>query len=126
LKRVQFTPPPLELRPNTYFNTVDIREATIRRQLKDLALNDECMKTELDLLEKLREKAKTKEETCKQRVSRRYNAKVRSRSYQNRDLDWRMTGNAWKDAADSKFPPNWEVSYRVNQSLSNGVVRLEH
>jgi len=44
---------------------VEIREATVRRQLKDLAFNDECMKTELDLLEELREKAKIKEEAYK-------------------------------------------------------------
>jgi len=30
--------------------SVDIGEAMVRRQLKDLAINDECMKTELDLL----------------------------------------------------------------------------
>jgi len=50
---------------------VEVGEAMIRRQLKDLALNNECMKTELDLLEELREKAKIKEEVCKQRAARR-------------------------------------------------------
>jgi len=44
---------------------VEIGEATIRRQLKDLSLNNECMKTELDLLEELREKARIKEAVCK-------------------------------------------------------------
>jgi len=39
---------------------VEIGEATIRRQLRDLSLNSECMKTELDLLEKLKEKARIK------------------------------------------------------------------
>ena len=47
----------------------NIWEATTRKRLKDLVLNDECMKTEFDLLEELREKAKIKEEACKQRVS---------------------------------------------------------
>jgi len=37
---------------------VEIEKATIRRQLRDLSLNCECIKTELDLLEELREKAR--------------------------------------------------------------------
>jgi len=60
---------------------VEIGEATIRRQLRDLSLNNECMKTELDLLDELREKAKIKEVVCKQRAARRYNAKVNPRSF---------------------------------------------
>ena len=45
--------------------TVKIGEATTRRQLRDLSLNNECMKTELDLLDELREKARIKEAVCK-------------------------------------------------------------
>ena len=66
--------------------SVDIGEVTIRRQLRDLLLNNECMKTELDLLDELREKARIKEAVCKQRVARRYNAKVNPRNFQQGDL----------------------------------------
>ena len=61
---------------------VEIGKATIRRQLRDLSLNNECMKTKLDLLDELREKARIKEAVCKQRAARRYNAKVNPRSFQ--------------------------------------------
>jgi len=50
---------------------VEIGEATIRRQLRDLSLNNECMKTELDLLNELREKARIKEAVSKQRAAHR-------------------------------------------------------
>lgn len=36
---------------------VEVGEATLRRQMDDLNINGDCMKTELDLLEELREKA---------------------------------------------------------------------
>jgi len=73
---------------------VKIGEVIIRRQLRDLSLNNECMKTELDLLDELREKARIKEVVCKQRAAHRYNAKVNLRSFQQGDLVWRMTGDA--------------------------------
>jgi len=96
---------------------VEIGEATIRRQLRDLSLNNECMKTELDLLDELREKARIKEAVCKQRAARRYNAKVNPRNFQQGDLVWRMTGDARKNQTNGKFAANWEGPYRVNQVL---------
>jgi len=105
---------------------VKIGEAIIRHQLQDLALNNECMKTELDLLDERREKAKIKGDAYKQRVARRYNAKVKPRNFQKGHLVWRMTSNVQKDAADGKFVPNSEGPYRVHESLGNGAVRLEH
>jgi len=65
---------------------VEVGEATICHLLKDLSINEECMKTELDLLDELREKERIREEVCKQRVVRRYNAKVKQRTFQKGDL----------------------------------------
>jgi len=87
---------------------VEIGEAIVRQQLNDLSLKNEYIKTKLDMLEELREKAKIKEEVCKQRAAHRYNAKVRSRNIQKGDLVWQITGNARKDPVDGKFEPNWE------------------
>jgi len=53
----------------------EVGEATLHKQLHDLKINEECMKTELDLSEELREKARIKEEACKQQTARRYNNK---------------------------------------------------
>jgi len=105
--------------------SVEIREATIRRRLRDLSLNNECMKAELDLLDELREKARIKEAVCKQRAARRYNVKVNLRNFQQGDLVWRMTGDASKNQTDGKFAANWEGQYRVSQVLCKGAVRLE-
>jgi len=64
------------------------------------------MKTELDLLDELREKARIREAVCKQRAGRRYNAKVNPRSFQQGDLFWRMIGDARKNQTDGKFAAN--------------------
>jgi len=104
---------------------VEIGETTIRRQLRDLSLNNECMKTELDLLDKLREKTRIKEAVCKHREACRYNAKVNLRSFQQGDLVWRIIGDARKNQTDGKFAANWEGPYRVSQVLGKGAVKLE-
>jgi len=41
--------------------SVEVGEATLRRQLSDLKLNEECMKTEIDLLDELWDKARIRE-----------------------------------------------------------------
>jgi len=85
---------------------VEVGETTLHRQLDDLKINEECMKTELDLLEELREKARIQEEACKQQTSRRYNSKVKPPTFQTGDLVWHMTGDARKDPIHDKFAPN--------------------
>jgi len=76
-----------------------------------LKINEECTKTELDLLEELREKARIREQACKQQIARRYNSKVKQCTFQYGDLVWRMTGEAHKDPVDGEFVPNWEGPY---------------
>jgi len=50
---------------------VKVEEQTIRRHLIDFDLNNECLKTELDLMLELRDKAKLRKNACKRRMSRR-------------------------------------------------------
>jgi len=105
---------------------VEVGETTLCRQMNDLKVNEECMKTELDLLEELREKARIREEADKQQTNQRYNFRVKSRTFQPGDLVWRMTGDARKDPTEGKFAPNWEGPFRVCESLKNGAYRLKH
>ena len=44
---------------------VEVEERTIRWELDNLKLNDECLKIELDLIQELCDKAKIREEACK-------------------------------------------------------------
>ena len=78
----------------------------------------------LDLINELRDKCKIREEACKMRVARRYNSKVKPRSFHKGDLVWRMRSNARKD--NGKFSSNWEGSFRITDATARGAYRLEY
>jgi len=73
---------------------VEVGETTLHRQMKDLQVNEECMKMKLDMLEELREKVQIREESGKQKIARRYNSKVKPRTFQPGDLVWCVTSDA--------------------------------
>jgi len=61
-------------------------EPTIQRHLFDLTLNQESLSVGLDMLHELHDKSKIREAACKLWAARRYNTKVRPRSFQKGDL----------------------------------------
>lgn len=71
---------------------IKVDEPSLRRQLQKWSINEEYLKIELDLLDELRDKARIREVALKQRLARRYNAKVRSRKICQNDLVWQMRG----------------------------------
>ena len=83
------------------------------------------MRTDLDLIEELRERAKIKEAAVKRRAMKRLNAKVKLRDFKEGDLVWRMRTDARKDSRHGKLASNWEGSFRVLENLQNGAIRLE-
>ena len=104
---------------------IDVSEPTLQRQIEDWSVNNECLKAELDLIEELREKARFREEAVKRRACKRFNAKVRPRTFSEGDLVWRMRTDARKDPTPGKLAPNWEGPFRVIENLKNGAYRLE-
>jgi len=88
---------------------VEVGEPTIRRELHNLKINEECLRTELDLLQESRDKAKIKEEACKRIVARRHNSKTKPRAFQEGDLVWR-----------EKLARSWqkERSMQIGKALS--------
>jgi len=69
---------------------VEVNEPTLRRQMEDWNINNECLRTDLDLIEELRERPKIKEAAVKRRAMKRFNAKVKLRDFKEGDLVWRM------------------------------------
>jgi len=104
---------------------VEVNEPTLRRQMEDWNINNECLRTDLDLIEELRERAKIKEAAVKRRAMKRFNAKVKPRSFIEGDLVWRMRTDARKDPRHGKLASNWEGPFRILESLHNGAYRLE-
>jgi len=76
----QETPYSLTYGVNTMI-PVEIGETSLRRQLFDVNLNKESMLTNLDLLHELRDRIQIREEASKARAQRRYNSKVKHRSF---------------------------------------------
>ena len=104
---------------------VEVNEPTLRRQIEDWNINNECLRTDLDLIEELRERAKIKEEAVKRRAMKRFNAKVKFRDFKEGDLVWRMQIDARKDPRHGKLASNWKGPFRILENLQNGVYRLE-
>uniref|UniRef100_A0A151UDK5 Retrovirus-related Pol polyprotein from transposon 17.6 n=1 Tax=Cajanus cajan TaxID=3821 RepID=A0A151UDK5_CAJCA len=104
---------------------VEIRETYHRRQVFNSEQNSQELAADLDLIDELRDEAQIHEEACKIRASRRYNTRVRPRSFRVGDLVWRLLGEARRDASDGKLAPNWGGPFRVVEDLENGAYRLE-
>ena len=60
---------------------VEIGEPSLRCRLFDTRLNEESMLTSLDLVQELRDQVRIREEASKLRAQRRYNTKVKPRSF---------------------------------------------
>ena len=98
---------------------VEIGELSLHRQTLDLDLNKESLLVGLKLINELRDKCRIREEACKIRMARRYNSKVKPRSFQKRDLVWRMRSDARKDGG--KFSSNWEGPFCIADTAAGGV-----
>jgi len=106
--------------------SVEVGEPTLRRDMRDLEVNCGRLREELDWTTERRERAAVRAEACKRMVARRYNAKVKPRSFIRGDLVWRKTNEARKKPTQGKLAPNWEGPFRVTESLQNGAYRLEY
>jgi len=87
--------------------------------------NSESLAVELDLAEEVRGEARFHEEACKTRVSKKYNSKLKKRSFKANNMVWRLKGDARKDNLEGKLAANWEGPFRVIVSLQNDAYRLE-
>nr|KYP64489.1 Pol polyprotein [Cajanus cajan] len=88
---------------------VEVRELSHRRLTFDATHNAEVLRTDLDLIDETKECARVQEEACKLKASRRYNSKLKPRSFREGDLVWRAVGEARKDISAGKFAANWEA-----------------
>nr|KYP40253.1 Transposon Ty3-I Gag-Pol polyprotein [Cajanus cajan] len=104
---------------------VEVGETSHRRQVFNSKQNTQELAADLDLVDELRDEAQIHEEACKLRASRRYNTRVRPRSFRVGDLVWRLLGEARKDTSDGKLAPTWGGPFRVTEDLENGAYRLE-
>ncbi|XP_057248169.1 uncharacterized protein LOC130590168 [Beta vulgaris subsp. vulgaris] len=80
---------------------------------------------DLDLLQEVRLAAELRSAAYKDRISKSYNKRVRSRPISKGDLVLRRTAATGKVHVDGKLTANWEGPYLVKEEIVPGSYRLE-
>jgi len=99
--------------------TVEIDEPSLRCQVYEPDQNQQNMRTHLDLLLELRDKAQIRNMAIKQRVATRYNVNLYPQSFVKGDLVWRMASSARKK--DDKFFTNKDGPYRIHDNAGEEI-----
>nr|KYP66883.1 Retrotransposable element Tf2 [Cajanus cajan] len=105
---------------------VEIGEPSFRRVHFNEAGNEAELRTNLNVIEEIRDRALVIAEATKQRYKRRFDSKVKPREFREGDLVWRATGEARKNPRQGKLAPNCDGPYRVRHNLNNGAYKLEY
>ncbi|XP_020208945.1 uncharacterized protein LOC109793890 [Cajanus cajan] len=104
---------------------VEVGEPSFQRQHFHEESNDDSLRVDLDVLDKVREKTQVVDEACKQRMSRRFNSNLKPRTFHEGDLVWRATGSARCNSSKGKISANWDGPFQVRHALHNGPYKLE-
>ncbi|XP_057250075.1 uncharacterized protein LOC130591161 [Beta vulgaris subsp. vulgaris] len=91
----------------------------------EAGLNEQIQKEDLDLLPKIRLAAELRSAAYKDRISKAYNKRVRSRPISKGDLVRRRMAATGKAHVDGKLTANWEGPYLVKEEIVPGSYRLE-
>ncbi|KAK3032342.1 hypothetical protein RJ639_035393 [Escallonia herrerae] len=103
---------------------VEIGVPTIRALYFHEVNNETGLRANLDLLDETQTQAHERSVVIKQRVTRYYNQRVRSKQFQEGDLVLRKLEVSDPKAAMGKLSPNWEGPYRVIKVLKPGAYAL--
>ena len=87
-------------------------------------VNEQGIRCNLDLMDKLRDLARIRQASYNQCIARYYNRRVHVRSFMPEDLVLRRFDVSYPRDVN-KLTPNWEGPYQVVESLSLGAYRLE-
>ncbi|XP_072076738.1 uncharacterized protein [Arachis hypogaea] len=101
---------------------LEISQNSIRTYIDN---QDEARRSELDIIEEVRDLAALKQCATQQAIARQYNKSVRNRSFVKGDLVLRKTETAWKPPTHGKLAANWDGPYRVSEALGQGAYKLE-
>ena len=82
-----------------------------------------ALREELDLEEEIRIAAALRESSLKQKISIRYDAKVRWREFEVSSI---VLKRNHKESREGKLAANWEGPYRVYAKMGTGAYYLEN
>ena len=104
---------------------VEIGEPSFRAAHLNHESNELLLRGALDLYEEKREEAQVRTTAAKERIARKYNAKVVHRSFLPGSLVLRRESVGERNAAEGKLAANWEGPYRVIRASGSGAYNLE-
>ena len=87
---------------------VEVRVTTLRMKCFQEKKNEDGLRLNLDLLDKIKEKASLYNATYQQRMMRYYNFRVKTRRFNPGDLVLRKVNLATRNPTEGKLGPNWE------------------
>ncbi|CAL8163012.1 unnamed protein product [Prunus armeniaca] len=103
---------------------VEIGEPSYLTEAFEQKSNEETLALSLNLLEERRAQANLRNEAYKQRVSRYYDSRVRSRSFRIGDWVMRKVSLATKNHTEGTLGPSWEGPYEIIGIQRSGTYRL--
>nr|GEW75450.1 reverse transcriptase domain-containing protein [Tanacetum cinerariifolium] len=101
----------------------EIGMPTYRTAAVDVVGNNKELRLNLDLLEERRERAAICEAKAKLKMTKYYNARVRSVTFKPGDFVYR-SNDASHAVAGGKLRPKWEGPYEVTEALGDGAYKL--
>uniref|UniRef100_A0A2N9FUY8 Uncharacterized protein n=1 Tax=Fagus sylvatica TaxID=28930 RepID=A0A2N9FUY8_FAGSY len=104
---------------------VEIGLTTWRTNNYDEESNDAQLRSNLDLVDEVRDQAEARTRVYQQRMARYYDRRVKHREFKVGDLVLRKVTLATKDPTQGKLGPTWEGPYRVVKFHRRGTYHLE-
>uniref|UniRef100_A0A2N9GP39 Uncharacterized protein n=1 Tax=Fagus sylvatica TaxID=28930 RepID=A0A2N9GP39_FAGSY len=104
---------------------VEIGLTTWRTNNYDEEINDFELRSNLDLVDEVRDQAEARTKIYQQRMARYYDRRVKHREFKVGDLVLRKVTLATKDPTQGKLGPTWEGPYRVVKFHRRGTYHLE-
>jgi len=101
---------------------VEIQETSPRFQNFVVEESNEERKVNLNLMDEVREEARTKADALKRRVEYKHSSKLKPRQFQVADL---VMWKAHPYQLETKLSPKWTGPFRVTEALGNGAYKLE-
>lgn len=102
---------------------VEVTSPTWRRLNFGNNHNMEGLENSTNFIEEIRRMAHVRECATKQRMARRFNTRVRLRSFPEGDLGLKKIIDTQKKG---KLSLNWEGPYRIKHKLNNEAYKLEN
>uniref|UniRef100_A0A2N9ESE1 Uncharacterized protein n=1 Tax=Fagus sylvatica TaxID=28930 RepID=A0A2N9ESE1_FAGSY len=104
---------------------VEVGLTTWRTNNYDEESNDAQLRSNLDLVDEIRDQAEARTRVYQQRMARYYDRRVKHREFKIGDLVLRKVTLATKDPTQGKLGPTWEGPYRVVKFHRRGTYHLE-